>query len=53
MICLHDAKTRRDDVISTNGDYILDNICTKMIIKEDLNVLVLIMEELLNFLKFI
>lgn len=37
MICLHDAKTRRDDVISTNGDYILDNICTKMIIKEDLN----------------
>ena len=37
MICLHDAKTKRDDVISTNGDYILDNICTKMIIKEDLN----------------
>ncbi len=37
MICLHNAKTRRDDVISTNGDYILDNICIKMIIKEELN----------------
>lgn len=37
MICLFDRFSSREEVLTTNGDYILDNICTKMVIKEGLN----------------
>ena len=37
MICLFDKFSSREEVLTTNGDYILDNICTKMVIKESLN----------------
>lgn len=37
MICLFDNKAEKLDLIETNGDYILDPICTDAIITEELN----------------
>lgn len=37
MIRLSSMDSTREEVISTNGDYILDDICIKMVIKENLN----------------
>ena len=37
MICLFDNKAEKLDLIETNGDYILDHICTNAIITEELN----------------
>lgn len=37
MNCLFDSRTPRDIVLTTNGDYILDNICVKSVINEELN----------------
>lgn len=37
MIHLFNAKTPKNDLITFNGEYILDNICSKGIITEELN----------------
>lgn len=37
MICLFDNKAEKLDLIETNGDFILDPICTDAIITEELN----------------
>lgn len=37
MICLFDNKTEKLDLMQSNGDYILDHICTNAIITEELN----------------
>ena len=37
MICLFDSTASKSDLIQTNGDYILDMLCTSAIITEELN----------------
>ena len=37
MICLFNSTASKSDLVETNGDYILDMICTSAIITEELN----------------
>ena len=37
MICLFNSTASKSDLIQTNGDYILDMLCTSAIITEELN----------------
>ena len=37
MICLFNSSASKSDLVETNGDYILDMICTSAIITEELN----------------
>lgn len=38
MICLFNNKATKEEILTTNGDYILDNICSKSVIGEKTNV---------------